>query len=888
MDRGGRIDRSRPLVIDFDGAELSGFEGDTLASILVANGVRIASRGIHSGRPRGLMSAGPEESNVFVQVLSGAGEPMVRATELETHDGLRVCSLAGKGRLGPAPDTARYDKVHVHVETVVVGGGESGIAAALAAGREGGRVLLLHDRPRLERAIADHESLGLDLRILTRTTAIGCHDHGYLVAVERRTDHLATPDPARARHRLWKIRAGQVILATGAHERPIAFPGNDVPGVMLAESAVAYITRFGVRPGRRAVVFGAHDGALRSALALAAAGVEVVAVIDARRDPSDVVVGELAAAGLAMKRGVIVSTRAAHDGTLSGVEIEVGGATAIIPCDLLAVSGGWNPALQLFAHAGGRTRWSDASACFVPDGEVQRIRVVGRATGAFLEPLHPAPVFVTGRDHADAASVFLDFQRDATLADLRRAISAGMRSVEHVKRFTTISTAADQGRTSGVLTVGVMCEELGVPLAEGITTTHRPPFTPVSFAALAGRERGVLTDPVRVSPIHDWHVDHGAVFEDVGQWKRPLYFPAFPGEPMRAAVRRECVAARTGVAIMDATTLGKLELQGRDVGEFLDRLYTGMMSTLAQGRIRYGVMCGLDGMVIDDGTVARVADDRWHITTTTGNATHVLGWMEEWLQTEWPGLDVRCTPVTEQWATLAVVGPRSRDLIASAVSGLDVSNDAFPFMTWRNAHIRGCSARIMRISFSGELAYEVNTSGWYGLATWEALLEAGRSIGVVPYGTETLRILRAEKGYPIIGQETDGTVTPFDLGMDWIVSRKKDFVATRSYARADTRRSDRRQLVGLVPVDGVTMLVEGAQLVGADASLHELPVPMIGHVTSAYESVTLGTPFALALLSGGASRHGEVIQAVDGMTSVAVRVTSPVLYDPEGKRRDGD
>jgi sarcosine oxidase subunit alpha len=748
-------------------------------------------------------------------------------------------------------------------------------------------VLLLHDRPRLARPLADNESSGLDLRVLTRTTAIGCYDSGYVVAVERRADHLATPPATMSRQRLWKIRAGRVILATGAHERPIAFAGNDVPGVMLAESGVDFIVRYGVRPGRRAVVFGAHDGALRAALALAAAGVEIAAVVDARPGVHRALLDELASAGLLVTRGAVISTRTSDDGILTGACIEADGATHLVPCDLLAVSGGWNPALQLFTHAGGRTRWSDASACFVPDGDAAHLHVVGRATGAFVEALHPAAVFRTGGG-SDDETVFLDLQRDATLRALRRAVAAGMRSVEHVKRYTSISTAADQGRTSSVLTVGVLCEELGLPLAEGVTTTSRPPYTPVSFALLAGRDRGVLADPVRVGPLHDWHVANGAIFEDVGQWKRPLYFPASPGEAARDAVRRECTAARTSVAMMDASTLGKIELQGRDVGEFLDRIYTGAMSTLAWGRVRYGLMCGLDGMVLDDGTVARLADDRWHVTTTTGNAAHIVGWMEEWLQTEWPGLDVRCTPVTEQWATVAVVGPRSRDVIAAVASQLDASNERFPFMTWRDTHIGGCPARVMRISFSGELAYEVNVSAWYGQAAWEALLQAGRAFGIAPYGTETLRVLRAEKGYPIIGQDTDGTVSPFDLGMAWIVSKKKDFIGKRSHARPDAMRLDRRQLVGLVPVDGVTRLVEGAQLVDAGISLRRTPVPMIGHVTSSYESVALGTPFALALLAGGASRHGEVIQAVDDMTSVAVRVTSPIHYDPEGARRDGD
>jgi sarcosine oxidase subunit alpha len=887
---GGRIDRQKPLTISFDGAELSGFAGDTLASILVANGVRITSRGIYSGRPRGLMSAGAEESNTFVQVLSGALEPMRRATEIEAYDGLVVRSLAGKGTLARSTDVSRYDKKFKYVETLVVGGGSSGVAAAARAASEGGRVLLIHDGPDIAGGMLPH-----DVTVLTRTTATNLHEQGYVIAVERRTDHLATPPENTARQRLWKIRARRVVLATGAHERPIAFAGNDVPGVMLAASAVEFATRYGVQAGNRAVVFGAHDGALHAALKLLDAGIDVAAVVDARCDVRGELAGCLSAAGVSVCEDAVVSTETSTDGVLTGVVIQSPAATEFVACDLLAVSGGWNPALQLFTHAGGRTRWSDASACFVPNGGPSYITVAGRATGEFAAALRPAPVFCVEKRDAGSANdgsdsaIYLDLQRDATLADLRRSIAAGMRSIEHVKRYTSISTAVDQGRTSGVLTVGVLCQELGVPLADGITTAHRPPYTPISFALLAGRDHGALADPERVSPIHDWHVDRGACFENVGQWKRPSYFPAFAGESLSDAVRRECAAARTGVAMMDASTLGKIELHGKDAGVFLDRVYTNMVSTLPVGRVRYLVMCGLDGMVMDDGTVARLADDRWIVTTTTGNAAGVFGWFEEWLQTEWPALDVRCTSVTEQWATIAVVGPKSREVIGAIAPALDVSNAAFPFMEWRDAIVGGCAMRIMRISFSGELAYEVNVPGWYGQAMWEAIYDAGQPYRITPYGTETLHVLRAEKGYPIIGQETDGTVSPFDLGLHWAVSRKKaDFIGKRSHERADALRGDRKQLVGLLPVDGTTRLIEGAQLVEAGVSLDVKPVKMIGHVTSAYDSVTVGTPFALALLANGAARHGDEIQAVDQMVATLVRVTAPVFYDQPGARRDGD
>lgn len=490
---------------------------------------------------------------------------------------------------------------------------------------------------------------------------------------------------------------------------------------------------------------------------------------------------------------------------------------------------------------------------------------------------------VPGREGAPR---FVDLQRDVTVEDLARATGAGMRSVEHTKRYTTAGTANDQGKTSGLLASGVVSELLGVDIGALGTTTFRPPYTPVSFAALAGRNRGALHDPVRTTALHDWHVAHGALFENVGQWKRPWYYPR-EGEDMAAAVRRECVAAREGVAFMDASTLGKIDVQGPDAAAFLDRLYTNMISTLKVGMIRYGVMCRPDGMVFDDGTVIRLAADRFLVTTTTGNAAAVLDWMEEWLQTEWPDLRVHCTSVTEQWATVALAGPRSREVLGALAPRLAVSNEDFPFMAWRETTVAGVAARVCRISFSGELAYEINVSPWQALTLWEALYEAGAPYGITPYGTETMHVLRAEKGYPIVGQDTDGTVTPHDLGMSWAVSRKKpDFIGKRSFARADTARPDRKHLVGLLPDDPAALLPEGTHLV-TDRELPAPPVPMLGHVTSSYRSAALGRTFALALVKGGRDRIGERLYAPVGGRLLPVTVASPVLHDPEGARRDG-
>ncbi|MEO6791904.1 MAG: glycine cleavage T C-terminal barrel domain-containing protein, partial [Ornithinibacter sp.] len=577
-----------------------------------------------------------------------------------------------------------------------------------------------------------------------------------------------------------------------------------------------------------------------------------------------------------------------------------------------------------FSQARGRLRYDDALGAFVPGDAIEAASVAGAAAGDFTlagaltggaaaatkalsrttsgaelpgtslprtlpQPVgQPTMVLWSVPDAGDSAQCtrFVDLQRDATVGDILRAAGAGMQSVEHVKRYTTIGTAHDQGKTSGVIASGILAEALGADVGDLGTTTFRPPYTPVAFAALAGRDRGGLHDPARVTAIHDWHVAHGALFEDVGQWKRPWYYP-LPGEDLDAAVLRECAAVRTSVGLMDGSTLGKIDVRGPDAGELLDRLYTNLMSSLKIGFARYGLMCGVDGMVIDDGTVIRVADDQFLLTTTTGNAAKILDWMEEWLQTKWPELRVHLTSVTEQWATIPLVGPRSRDVLASVAPGLDVSNEAFPFMTWRDAIVAGISARIARISFSGELAYEVNVSAWDGLAVWEALVAAGESFGITPYGTETMHVLRAEKGYPIIGQETDATVTPQDLGMDWVVSKKKiDFIGKRSFARVENRRPDRKQLVGLLPLDPQVRLPEGGQIIACQR-LPEPPVPMLGHVTSSYRSAALGRTFALAVVRAGRDRIGETLYVPVEDELVPVTVTDSVLFDKEGSRRDG-
>jgi len=900
LPEGGRIDRTKPLRFTVDDIEYTGCAGDTLASAMIANGLLEVAPSAYLGRPRGIFAAGVDEPNALVQLA----DPMQLATTTELVDGLEATLLSGKGRLTGQPDPARYDKRNAHCDVLVVGGGPAGVAAALAAGRTGARVILADEQRELggtlltenrlldwlADAVEELDSLP-ETRILTGTTAFGYYDQNFVALAEN--------------HRLWHVRAKRVVLATGAHERPLVFVDNDLPGIMLSSAVRQYTNRYAALPGENIVVATTNDAAYGTAFDLAT---RVSTIVDSRPEPPAELVRRARELGIEVLAGSIVQ-QALGTRRIGGVRV----GDRVIACDLLAVSGGWNPAVHLFSQSQGRTRYDERVAAFVPDKSVQAQHIVGAANAVYdlagcldegfragldaarltgfdgvppqtpytaqetITP--PAPVwFVDGPEDRQ----FVDLQRDATVADVRRATGAGMRSVEHVKRYTTIGTAHDQGKTSGFAAIGVIAQLLGADGPLG-TTTYRPPYTPVSFALLAGRDRGELHDPVRITPMHDWHVRNGAVFENVGQWKRPWYYP-LPGEDMKAAVLRECRAARTSVGVMDASTLGKIDIQGPDAGEFLNRMYTNAFAKLKVGHCRYGLLCKADGMVFDDGVVMRVAENRFLATTTTGNAAAVLDWFEEWAQTEWPDLKVWFTSVTEQWATVAVVGPQARTVLSIVAPDVDCSAESFEFMTFRDAALAdGTPARIARVSFSGELAFEINVDGRHGAKVWNAMLATGLP---TPYGTETMHVLRAEKGYVIVGQDTDGTVTPQDLGMEWIVSPRKDFVGKRSYQRPDAARPDRKQLVGLLPVDPDDLLPEGAQLITPDTPLTP-PVPMLGHVTSSYHSAALERTFALALVKGGRQLIGRTVLAPLRDRTIAATVTEPIFYDPEGTRRDG-
>ncbi|MFV0434905.1 MAG: 2Fe-2S iron-sulfur cluster-binding protein [Leucobacter sp.] len=963
------IDRSREISFTVDGEAYSGFAGDTIASALIAAGRVECGDSMYLGRPRGIIAAGVEEPNALVTVkrrfVGDIDESMLSATVVEITEGLEASYLSGLGVLDPSTDEARYEHKHVHTDVLVIGAGPAGVAAAREAAKSGARTILMDNQSvpggslldsRGERidgldaidwvaATVERSSSAPEFTYLPRTTAVGSYDSNYVVAVEDRNDALLAeaqngkPREGQPKQRIWHVRACQVILATGAHERPIVFANNDRPGIMLAGAVRSYLNRYGVAAGSRVAVATTNDAAYALVDDLHAAGIEVAAVIDSRAEASAQAAVTLDRTGARAIFGSVVADTAGSGAagrissvTVSAIDDEGSliGDAETIEVDLLAVSGGFSPVVHLHTQRQGKVEWSDEAAGFVPAAPVAKQALVGAVTGdyalgdalsqgahaghraaqvcGFRAPLmtpeasSSANAYATGSvrpvwlvpgegdDPGEWRDHFVDLQRDQSVADVYRATGAGMRGIEHVKRYTSISTANDQGKTSGVNAIGVIAAALKQPdMSVFGSTSHRAPYTPVAFAALAGRRRGELFDPARLTSIHPWHVARGAEFEDVGQWKRPWYYPQ-AGENMDAAVLRECRAVRESVGFQDASTLGKIEVRGADAGEFLNRIYTNGFAKLGVGKARYGFMCTPDGMVFDDGVTLRVADDRFYMTTTTGGAAKVFEWLEEWHQTEWPELDVVFTSVTEQWSTIAVVGPKSREVIAKVAPGLDVSNDAFKFMEFRQVELsNGVPARIARISFSGELAFEVNVETFYGLSTWELIAEAGAEFDITPYGTETMHVLRAEKGFIIVGQDTDGTVTPQDAGMDWIVSKLKDFVGKRSYSRIDTAREDRKHLVGVLPVDKTFRLPEGAQLVAAGTPItpEQGPVPMIGHVTSSYNSAALGRTFGLAMVVNGRNRHGEIVQAPLGGELIDVEITSPVFYDPEGNRRDG-
>ena len=844
------------------------------------------------------------------------------------------------------PDT--YEYFYAFCDVLVIGGGIAGLQAARAAGASGARVLLLEQTPHwggrapvdgvridgepaetwIKKTVQTLENMS-NVTIRTRIMGAGVYDHGYALGYERLSDHI--PGATGPRHRLWRIRARRIITATGAIERPLAFAGNDVPGVMLASAVRDYLENWGVMAGRRTVVITNNDDAYRTAIALHAAGGTVPAIIDARFEVS----GELPAAARA--RGIpILEGRAVVSVTggkrISGVGIGLqdgsGGAQDVITCDCLAMSGGWSPVVHLWSHCGGKLIWDDAQAFFRPDparpptgadgtgfvitagsasGGIYTNNVLQNAdkTGkkaakeAGFKPRRTAPpkggdtpqapllpVWQMPAQAGDAArmKMWLDFQNDVKVSDVRQAASEGYASVEHTKRYTTLGMATDQGKLSNINGLAVLSDALGQPIPQTGTTTCRPPYTPISFGAIAGEARGPLFQPLRRTPIQDWHEENGAVFEPVGHWRRPYCYPR-PGESRDQAVVREIEATRNSLGLLDGSTLGKIIVRGPDAGKFLNLLYTNMMSTLKPGRCRYGLMCSENGFLIDDGVVARLGAQTFLCHTTTGGAERIHAHMEEWLQTEWWDMQVYTANLTEQYAQIAVVGPNARKLL-ERLGGMDVSREALPFMAWREGTLGGFAARVYRISFSGELSYEIAVPASRGRALWDAILAAGQDFGITPYGTEALHVMRAEKGFIMIGDETDGTVIPQDLGLDWAISKKKDdFLGKRAQQRPFMRSPERWKLVGLETLDGA-VLPEGAYAL-AEGLNENGQRRMQGRVTSTYMSPTLGRGIAMGLVAHGPARMGEVLEFGNtDRSTIEARIVDPVFYDKDGEKQN--
>ncbi|MEP0520638.1 MAG: sarcosine oxidase subunit alpha family protein [Hyphomicrobiales bacterium] len=1001
---GGRIDRSISVEFSFDGKKLSGFEGDTLASALLANGQHMVARSFKYHRPRGIVAAGSEDPAGIVQIGHDAlqTDPNTRVTEQEIYNGLVakaqncwpslsldigilndtfsdffpagfyyktfmgpplswmnfepiIRKAAGLGIAPKGADKDRYDSTNRHADVLVIGGGPSGMAAAKAAADAGARVVLAEETNQLGGALLSEPdgsiSIGgnkIDTAIdqlrasleenpnvilLTRTTAFGYYGDNFVGLWEKVSDHLSAEDrqPLQPRQRIWRVRAKQVVLATGSLERPIVFDGNDRPGIMLAGAVRTYLHRYGVLCGRRALVFANNDSAWATAFDLHDAGAEVAGIIDLRRDLSGHVLENAARRGITIYAGsAIVATEGSKRVTAADIRRldehgNIASATNWITCDLIANSAGWAPNVALFSQSRGKLRYDDSLQAFRPGKSWQNERSVGAANGTFDLQVGIDEGHLAGVEAAAATGfkkragktakakhnmlmqtdlkiiaqipspktpkkvrAFIDLQDDVTTKDIKVAIQEGLSSVEHIKRYTTTGMGTDQGKIANLNAFAFIADQMDKSVPEVGVTTFRQPYKPVTMGALAGQHVGEHFMPRRTTAMHPWHMaQKGVIFEPVGDWLRPRAFLQ-KGESFEQAVQRESKAARTGIGILDASTLGKIDVRGPDARKFLNRIYTNAWSKLAPGKCRYGLMLNEDGMVMDDGVTACIADDHFHMTTTTGGAANVLSHLEDYLQTEWPELKVYLTTTTEQTSVASICGPGCDKLVSELLDNFDPDPATFKFMDWRDGRIDGIPVRVYRISFTGELSYEINIDASYGLWLWKKIFalsqREGGAFDITPYGTETMHLLRAEKGFVIVGQDTDGTATPIDLGMNWIVKKDGDFVGRRSLTRSDTSRQDRKQLVGLATLDPGKVLMEGTQIIATEDET-STPVPMLGHVTSSYFSPNLGRSIAMALVESGHTRMGQTLYASrKGDKALAVKI---VGVDFIQERTDG-
>jgi heterotetrameric sarcosine oxidase alpha subunit len=982
LPSGGLIDREKPLNFVFDGRQLKGYAGDTLASALVANGIRVVGRSFKYHRPRGIVTAGSEEPNGLVTLRKGGrSEPNTRATSVQLFEGLvaesqnRWPSLgfdlmslnnmvspiltagfyyktfmwppsfwekvyeplirraAGLGKASAEPDPDTYDKAHAFCDVLIVGAGPAGLSAALVASQaRNARVILVEDDWLLGgrllcekheidgapagdwvRSVEDVLAARPNVSLMKRTTVFAAYDGGTFGAVERVADHVAEPAAGIPRQRLWKISARRTILATGAIERPLLFGGNDVPGVMMASAVRSYAIRFAALPGKKIVVFTTTDSGWAAARDLTECGGHLEAIVDARASLSEEAESFAASAGIRVFKNAHV-VDASGGRSLRKLTVRTSDRKMLeLPTDVLAMSGGWNPVIGVSGNLGGRPVWSDAIHAFVMESPPASTRMVGSAAGRFslseaLDDGYRAGVAAaldTGFPpspsrnpscsedataseplwHVEGArkKVFVDLQHDVTDVDIGLAAQEGFTSVEHLKRYTTLGMATDQGKLGQVNGQALLARHLGKTLAETGTILSRPPFLPVAIGVLAGHHREEHFRPERRTASHDWAAENGAVFVDSGLWKRAQWYAKPSDKDWLDSVSREAAAVRASVGICDVSTLGKIDVHGTDAGVFLDRLYINTFSTLAVGKARYGVMLREDGFVLDDGTTTRLADDHYFMTTTTANAVKIMQHVDYCRQVLWPELNVQAVSVTEQWAQFSVAGPISRALLQRVFAELDLSNEAFPYMSAISFVWMGVPARIFRLSFSGELAYEVALPARYGDALIRILMREGRNLGAVAYGTEALGVLRIEKGHPA-GNELNGQTTATDLGVGRMMSQKKDYVGRVLAGRPALTDPKRPSLVGLRPVDRTERLRSGA---------HVLPLASenraendLGYVTSVAFSPAMKCWIGLGLVSGGQTRIGERLRAYDPVRNgdVEIEICNPVFVDPEGVR----
>ncbi len=989
LNTGGLINRDKAIEFKFNGKKYIGYEGDTLASALLANGIHLIGRSFKYHRPRGFFGAGVDEPNAKMQVeINGCSEPNINATEIELVNGLSATSqncwpsvnfdigainnflnrffpagfyyktfmwpksfwykvyepfirkAAGLGIASLEKDKERYEHKYEYCDLLVTGSGPAGLASAYAAAKNGAKVILAEDKPRYggtlltddvtidnlsgkdwsEKIVSELKEMP-NVIVKNRSQVFGYYDHNMMVMFERTGDHLEKKPKYTPRQRLWYIRAKEVLLSTGSIERPIVFGNNDTPGVFLSAAAKEYMKVYGVLIGKKPIIFTNNDSGYETAIEFKKNGVDPV-VLDTREDQNSELINEAKDLDIKIKfsYAVIVAhgykkVKSATIGKLNKDNIDFEN-TEQIDCDSICVSGFWTPTVHLASQSGNKLKFNESIDAFVPDKSKQKENSLGAANGTFTLQDTLKNSFNTGSEVSKNITKkdekiqipntnerkysahdkfwcsplpkgknykrFVDFQNDVAVSDIEVALREGYRSIEHVKRYTTLGMATDQGRTSNLngLQLVANVEKKIVPQVGH--TTFRPPFTPVTIGTIVGREIGKEYMPTRKTPMHHWHEKNNAVWVDAGAWKRPRYYKR-GSENLFEASKREAKNVRDHVGVCDVTTLGKIDIKGPDAAEFLNRVYTNAWLKLPVGKARYGVMLREDGIVMDDGTTTRISENHYHMTTTTAQAANVLSHLEYYLQIVWPELNVNVVSTTEQWAGAAIAGPKSRDLLSKLFSKIDVSNEAFPFMGYVEGDLFGVKARIFRISFSGELAYEINVESDFGLFMWEKIIEIGEEFNVQPYGTEALSTLRIEMGH-VAGPELDGRTIPYDVSLEGLVSKKKDFIGKRSLAKEAFNQADRQKIVGLVPLDRKSSIPEGSHLV--ENKNAKLPNPKLGHVSSSCWSVENNNPFSLAILKDGKNMIGKKLFAVSPLknTSIEVEVMSSHYVDHEGKR----